>query len=212
MPTVSGRTKKGTIMNTKPGTQEPSNSRRSFIARSFAALVALALSRCPVLAQVNAKKWNQDMELAVDFEIEAPTSGRYKSPYAAVWIENAAGASVRTLSLWVATGKGSRWIPDLRRWYRDEQERQSKDGGDLISTVSSPTRMPGQYSLVWDGRNDKKALVDQGEYYICVEVVREHGPYGLVREKFNFANSAFSKKLSGDGEIKEVSLEYRKRK
>lgn len=170
-------------------------SRRNFIQRT--AGLALTLWAGRSLAQA---KWAAGMQLAVNFEFVAG-GGRYKPPYIAVWLENTQGLSVRTLALWFEQGRGQRWLNELRRWYRN---------GNLQDTTSGPTRMPGKYSLVWDGKDDKGNLVNQGDYYVCVELVREHGPYELMREKLSFEGTAFSRSFTPGSELKEVSLAYRK--
>jgi hypothetical protein len=186
-------------------------SRRSFLVKGSRAIAALGLGGMfsnRLLAQTDAALWPDTMELAIDFEIIAPNTGRYKRPYVAVWTEDASGLPLRTLALWVSK---SRWIPDLRRWYNDEQSRQSKDGGDLVSMVSSPTRLPGQYNLVWDGLNDAGEAVTLGEYYVCVETAREHGPYNLVREKITLADEPLTADFTGGEELGDVHVEYRVR-
>ena len=51
------------------------------------------------------------------------------------------------------------------------------------ATVAAIERgSPGVYNVVWDGRDEKKALVPLGDYYVCIEAAREHGPYELIRE------------------------------
>ncbi len=65
--------------------------------------------------------------------------------------------------------------------------------------------------MYWDGHNDRKVWVDRSDYYICVELAREHGPYPLVRQKVSLGRTAFKQTLGSDGEIEEVSVEYRKR-
>ena len=174
-------------------------SRRSFFVQAAIALTALS-------ARSSAKapsKWDGKMELEVAFEINQPEGGRrYQRPYVAVWLEDASGKPVRTLSLWYQAGKGDRWLPDLRRWFR---------GNDALADVTSgPTRPPGQYKLVWDGKTDKKAVVDQGEYFLCIEAAREHGTYQLIREKLEFATSPFAKSFAGNEEIKAASATFRK--
>ena len=185
-------------------------SRRHFLARSvtFASFMALGGWR----TQANtASKWDANMLLEVAFEINQPSGGRrYNRPYVAVWLEDASGKPVRTLCLWYQSGKGNRWLPDLRRWFRAEESRKASDGGDLAATISGPTREPGAYKLVWDGKNDKKALVDQGEYYICIEAAREHGTYQLIRERLEFGGAVFNKTFTGNEEIKGASVAYRK--
>ena len=72
--------------------------------------------------------------------------------------------------------------PDLRRWYHDGWRLWKGGGPDLITTVSSATRMPGRYSLVWNGRDDRGRPVPQGTYVVNLETAREHGPYTLAQK------------------------------
>lgn len=187
-------------------------SRRTLLGRMAAfALSSVAL---PSLTQsaLAQGSWNREYELAVNFEINQPGGERYRRPYVAVWIEDEAGNSVRTLALWVQTRKpGPRWIPDLKRWYRKEKQRKSRDGGDLIETISVVTRKPGQYSLTWNGRNDDGKLVAQGDYVVCIEAAREHGTYQLLRENVTVGSKPFQKSIGSNIEIKEASVVYRKR-
>ncbi len=171
-------------------------SRRNFIYRTAGLVLTLWAGRS--LAQ----GWVPGMSLEIAFEFVAPTSTSYRRPYIAVWIENAQGLMVRTLALWFQqSSKGTRWLPDLRRWYRS---------GSLENTTSGPTRPPGRYTLVWDGKDDKGNPLPQGEYYVCVELVREHGPYELFREKFAFGATPFNRSFSPGSDLKEVKLTYAK--
>jgi len=188
-------------------------SRRSLIA--VIATTAFSLPSVFALAtgRRSAPKFDPRFEMLVDVEIAVQEGWRVHRPYVAVWIEDASGKSIRTLSLWVQTmRRGPRWIPDLRRWYRDEQNRAQVEGGDLIYTVSSATREAGKYSLTWDGKNDKGKLVDQGEYTLCVEAACEHGTYQLSTKKFRVGSSPFKAELEGNVEIKGATVEFRKRR
>jgi hypothetical protein len=179
-------------------------SRRSFIKQAGIALAALSVPALPSLLTraLAATPWQNGMELSVDVEINQPSSGgRYNRPYVAVWLEDSSGKIVRTLALWANTDRGARWLPDLRRWF-------SATNGTVDATVSSATRNPGKYSLVWDGKNDKKQAVAQGEYYLCIEAAREHGTYQLIRQSYTFGAKAFKATLPGNTEIKAVSLDF----
>jgi thiamine biosynthesis lipoprotein ApbE len=158
--------------------------------------------------------WNGGMELEVAFEINQPDAGgRYRRPYVAVWVEDADGQSVRTLVLWVQTsGPGPKWIPDLKRWYRGERARKAAQGTDLIRTVSEATRKPGEYAVVWDGRNDAGDLVPPGDYTLSLEAVREHGTYQLIRKTISCRDQPVRVTLEGNEELKSATLEYRKRR
>ena len=138
--------------------------RRGMLARL--AGVALSMSGLRALGAVTprpgAPKWDDRFELAVDFEIAPQEGFRYHRPYVAVWVESPEGKRVRTLSLWVNTnGRGPRYIRELRRWITGEREQEDAGGPDLVATMSGATRPPGQYSVVWNGRDDRGNVVDQ---------------------------------------------------
>ena len=40
--------------------------------------------------------------------------------------------------------------------------------------MTSPTRNPGRYTVVWDGRDDLGEFVSQGEYFVCLETIRRN--------------------------------------
>lgn len=159
------------------------------------------------------KPWDSSLELLINFEINNPGQGGYHRPYVAVWIEDKEGSPVRTLELWFQQGgRGMRWLRDLRAWVRGENMRKLVDGGDLAATSSSPTRQPGKYSVAWDGKDDKKKPVAQGEYFICIEAAREHGTYQLIRKNFPLTNKPLKADLGGNIEIKSADIELRKKR
>ena len=163
--------------------------------------------------QEPAPDWNGGFELEVKLEIANVDGGRrYRRPYVAVWIEDAQGYPVRTLALWVQkTGKGPRWIPDLKRWHKTDEIRQFDDERDLVATLSEPTRKPGEYSLAWDGTDHRGELVAAGDYVISIESAREHGTYQLIREKVKLGGEPVQAKLKGNNEIKAASVDYHRR-
>ena len=155
--------------------------------------------------------WNGGFELAVDLEINQAAEGRrYRRPYVAVWVENSDGYPVKTLVLWVqSTGKGPRWIPDLKRWYRSDRVRKQAEETDLVELVSEATRKPGKYSLVWNGKDNTGKLVAPGEYTLYIESAREHGTYQLLRKKVTIGNKPFTEEFDSNVEIKAAKIEYR---
>ncbi|MFO0922125.1 MAG: DUF2271 domain-containing protein [Pirellulales bacterium] len=157
--------------------------------------------------------WNGGMELKVDFQIhQEGSSGRYRRPYVAVWIEDKDNFPVRTLVLWAQTsGPGPRWIPDLKRWYKSDRLRKLADDTDLIDTVAEATRKPGNYTVIWNGEDDHKKLVKPGEYTLYIEAAREHGTYQLMRKKIEIGEKGFQAKLDDNAEIHGAKLEYHKR-
>ena len=155
--------------------------------------------------------WNGGYELKVELEINQPAEGRrYRRPYVAMWVEDKDGVQVKTLLLWVqSTGKGPRWIPDLKRWHRGDRTRKASEGTDLVELVSEATRKAGQYSLVWNGTDNNGKLVSPGKYTVYIEAAREHGTYQLMQKNVSIGDKPFSEKFEGNVEIKAASIDYR---
>ena len=217
------KTTQSRYFSKNPQTLDNPMSRRRFLGKASSVLALLGLGALVPqagfaqtaveneTAETVTALWDESFELAIDFNIIAPSSRRYKKPYVAVWIENSEGEIVKTLTLWLMQGsKGSRWYPDLKRWYRREQSRKELYGGDMVAFMSTPTRSAGNYSLVWNGQNDVEASVVQGEYFVCIETAREHGPYQLVRELVTIGDTAFTIAVEDKTELGGVSFDYRK--
>ena len=137
--------------------------------------------------------------------------GGVHSPYVAVWIEDAAGKSVRTLQLNYQAGKGDKWLPDLRRWYRAYQANPKPAGKDLVATLSAATRIPGTYNVVWDGNSDAGAPAANGVHFVCIESARENGPYQLIREQVTIDGKPFEKALAAQGDLQNAVVTLRAR-
>ncbi len=158
------------------------------------------------------KPWDSKLEVQIGFEVFAPDQGFYRRPYVAIWIEDKQGKTVRTLNVWYQQGRGNRWLRDLRVWMRAEQARRTADGDDISAAVSGPTRQPGKYSLIWDGKDNHRKAVEQGEYFVCIEAAREHGGYQLLRKSFSFGIRPLKASLGGEAEITGATVELRKKR
>jgi thiamine biosynthesis lipoprotein ApbE len=160
-------------------------------------------------------RWGDEWEVAVNFEINRPpATGRgYRRPYVAIWVEDKNGAVVRNLELMVSYGGAGpyQWVPEMKRWFQSDQARKKLDKTDMIQTMSRPTRPPGKYSVVWDGKDDHGKPLDRGEYTIFIDAAREHGTYQNMRKKVALAETPFVEELPGNVEIKAASIEYRRK-
>jgi hypothetical protein len=163
----------------------------------------------------DSASWAREFELKIDFEVNRPEgeSGRYRRPYVAVWVEDEKEKPVRTLELWLSmTGPGfERWLPDLRRWSESDDVRRRAERTDLAHTISRPTRQPGKYSVVWDGKDNKGNPLPAGDYTLNIEAAREHGTYQIIRKKVPIAGKPFAEDLKGNVEIKSAAIEYRRK-
>jgi thiamine biosynthesis lipoprotein ApbE len=149
-------------------------------------------------------------ELKIELQINRPEAARYERPYVAVWIEDDKNFPVRTLALWVKTaGSGPTWIPDLKRWFRGDLKRLLTDKTDLVVTRSSVTRPPGKHELVWDGTDNQKQPLPQGNYTVLIEAAREHGTYQIIRIPVTLGDKPLEMAVDGNLEIKSARLEYR---
>jgi len=153
------------------------------------------------VASLKDKLWNPKQELLISLEV-SQIEGRARRPFVAVWVEDENRVPVRQLALWYNKPK---WLRDLRAW-------NSLDKGPNfdMATIASATRSPGNYSLKWDGKNDKGEYVKQGKYTVCIEAAREHGTYQIIRQEMDFNGKLKQQTLPGNVEIATAALDYRK--
>jgi thiamine biosynthesis lipoprotein len=162
-----------------------------------------------------ATSWGDVFELVVNFEINRPEAqaGRYRRPYVVVWVEDEKERPIRTLSVWISQGGAGpdQWLPELRRWYRDDQARSSAEAKTLAYTIGRPTRQPGSYTVLWDGKDDRGKPLGAGKYTVFIEAAREHGTHQLIRKPVEIADKPFAENLKGNIEIRSASIEYRRK-
>lgn len=137
-------------------------------------------------------------ELVVSFSY-VPEARGVENPYVAVWVEDLEGNLVQTISLWYEQSrKGGRWLSDLPQWY-------SASGQASDVTMSSATRVAGDYAVAWDGSGLDGQPVVGGDYLVFVEAAREHGPYQVTSQLITIGSEAFIVQLADDGELSNVS-------
>lgn len=133
-----------------------------------------------------------------------PAAGKpYRRPYVAIWIEDAAGRPVRTVTVW---GNDAKHIKELTTWWAFG----SKDA-NLFKAVSKATRDGGSYKISWDGMDDSGKPVPAGVYVVHVEVNREFGQHiknmtGTIPCRTKPAGVD----LQGNGEVDGVKIRFAK--
>jgi hypothetical protein len=187
----------------------------SYYSAGWSSLLSHSVSPFPAVGEQNdasAKagpgSWNPAYELTVTLEIPQ-THGFFGAhrPYVAVWIENKDRFPVRTLTVMF---QKSRYLDELRAWYRDDKLRSLAEGTQILPSVTSATRSPGKYKFRWDGKDNAGKLVKEGTYTVLVEAAREHGGYTLVKREINFAAQPAHAQAAPEGELGEVSFDYHK--
>lgn len=159
----------------------------------------IALSLAPTLSM--AEPIPAAAKLDVSFELPTIDTSMYARPYVAVWVENSERKSVKTIELWV--GKDE-WLKDLRSWWR----KVGRYDRELVDAVTSATRPAGEYRFVWDGKTDSGEPLEQGNYTVHIEVVREHGGRNYLRQKITLGDSNASYQLEPTEETGEITMSY----
>ncbi len=147
--------------------------------------------------------WPDDYQVTVNLELPKPEGGRARRPYVAVWVEDADGKAVRTVTVW---GDNRRWLSELSGWWK-----LAKDDKELVKAVTRATRAPGKYAVAWDGKDDAGKPLPQGTYTIKVEVHREHGKHVVQTGKIVCAAEGAKVKLDKNAEAEETAIEYGKK-
>lgn len=136
----------------------------------------------------------------IRFSLPKMNVSDYRKPYVALWIADPDGKVLKNLLI---LGRSERWMQESRTWWRI----QGRKAPQLFDGFARPTRRPGQYQVVWNGRDDFGQALPIGEYLLFAEVVREHGDREKLSIPFNLAmqNQSISKK--GKAEIGALTFE-----
>ena len=150
--------------------------------------------------------------LEVNIEIPRLNVAEYHRPYVALWVEDASGRHMTNLSVWYqqtsnAEGHGTKWLPDLRQWWR-------KSGRTLtvpVDGITGPTRPAGKHALSFSDAQPALRNLAAGQYVLVAEAVREVGGRELLRIPFSWKTAGTtSGSAKGDVELGEVRLNVRR--
>ncbi len=153
----------------------------------------------------------QAASLEVEVEIPQLRVAEYHRPYIAVYVEGADQKHAANLAVWymskdTAEGHGTKWLPDLRQWWR-------KSGRTLtvpVDGVTGPTRPAGRHALRFDATHPELAKLPAGSYTLVVEAAREVGGRELLRIPFTWpVRQPQSGRAQGTSELGAISLSLR---
>jgi len=146
--------------------------------------------------------------LDINVEIPKLNVAEYHRPYVAVWVEGADQKVAANLSVWYqqtsnSEGHGTKWLPDLRQWWR-------KSGRSLkvpVDGITAPTRPVGKHALKLDEKHPALAKLPAGTYTLMVEAAREVGGRELLKIPFEWKGKTPSiGKAQGKDELGLVTL------
>jgi hypothetical protein len=135
--------------------------------------------------------------------------GRIHNPYVAVWVEDADGIPIRIVHFEYQLERGRKWLKDMKRWYRVDEIMVALGKQSTADTTTQPTRLPGTYSVAWDGKNADGDLVPHGTYTVFVEAAREKGPYQYVKTAITLGGTPVSKKGEPTGDLTAIAIELK---
>lgn len=149
-------------------------------------------------------------EMKVNVEIPRLNVAEYHRPYVAFWLEKPDQTFVGNIAVWydlkLKDNEGTKWLKDMRQWWR-------KSGRELAMPadgLSSATRAPGEHSIAV--ALDKAPVKDlaAGEYHLVIEAAREVGGREILRIPFQWpVKAAESPKAKGEHELGQVRLELK---
>lgn len=148
----------------------------------------------------------QTLELSVT--IPKLSVAEYHRPYVAIWLEKE-GTAPRTIAVWYdfdlkgSEGAGTKWLRDMRQWWRTVGRTMSfpADG------VTGATRAPGTHKLSFTGGRGAMPRLTPGNYTLVIEAAREVGGREALRLPFTWNGSApANARAAGTGELGAVTL------
>ena len=146
-------------------------------------------------------------DLRISVEIPKMNVAEYHRPYVAMWIERKNQAVATNLLIWYdlnqKNNEGTKWLKDLRQWWR----RTGRELSMPVDGLTSATRAPGEHQVGWSSDRAPLATLPPGEYELIVEAAREVGGRELLRVPFQWPPRAdASTKAVGERELGAVTL------
>ena len=146
-------------------------------------------------------------EIDINVEIPKLNVAEYHRPYVAIWIEGADQKVASNLAVWyqmkdTAEGHGTKWLPDLRQWWR-------KSGRTLkvpVDGITGPTKPVGKHALRLDESHPELKKLPAGNYTLVVEAAREVGGRELLRVPFEWKGKPSTGSARGKTELGAVAL------
>lgn len=140
-----------------------------------------AFAAAPSLAAGDLEVKLEGFELKV--EVPRLNVSEYHRPYVAMWIQDQKGNVVVDLAVWYQSRgpnkeEGTKWLPDLRQWWR----RSGRKLGDRVDAISGPTPAPGKHAL--KPTAEQLAKLSPGKYTLFVEAAREVGGREMLELPF----------------------------
>jgi len=145
--------------------------------------------------------WPAGFAVSIDYEIPKFEADDYRAPYLLVWITDEKRQLVRTLLM---LGKDSKWVDSNYVWWR----RYGRKTPEIVDAFGRPTRLPGRYTLAWDGKDETGKAVAQGRYLVHVEAAREHGGHTYHFTELELGAAPVERPVPAKDELGGIRIQY----
>lgn len=152
-------------------------------------------------AQHTDEQTNKGYQAKISFTLPKIDVVKYRKPYVSLWIADKKGKVVKNLLI---LGQSERWMQENRSWWRT----QGRKTPQLLDGFARPTRRPGHYEVIWNGRDDFGQSLPEGEYRLFAEASREHGDYEKISLPFNLMNQKQALTKNGKKEIDALTITF----
>ena len=144
-------------------------------------------------------KLDSGLQFSLEYSIPHIRTASYRAPYTAVWVGDETGRPIKTLLL---LGEDKKWARTNSVWW----SRVGRAVDYPVNNVTRPTRLPGSYTLGWDGRDDQGNVIPKGDYQLMLEASREHGGHDYLSIPFSLKDGVQSIEQEGQGELGDFRL------
>ena len=158
-------------------------------------------------------------DLSVTLQVPPIDTAEYHRPYVAVWLEREDRSVASQLALWYqqkrggpaaaappmgpAAEGGTKWLPDLRQWWR----RGGREMSLPADGVTGATRAVGEYELSFSQGKAPLGDLTPGAYKLVVEAAREDGGREVLDIPFQWpVKTTTPLKAQGKSELGAVTL------
>src|SRR3954469_13750445 len=149
-------------------------------------------------------------DVAVVVGIPRLSVAEYHKPYVAIWLERPDQSFVGNIAVWydfkLKDNEGTKWLKDVRQWWR----RSGRELSMPVDGLSSATRAPGDHWITVSTDRAPLQGLPQGEYHLVIEAAREVGGREILRIPFQWpVRSAENLKVQGGHELATIELQLK---
>jgi thiamine biosynthesis lipoprotein len=145
--------------------------------------------------------WPAGFRVEIALQIPEQAVANYRRPYVAVWISDSERRLVRTL---LVVGPEARWRESNYVFWR----RFERMAPEAVHAMARPTRAPGRYDVIWDGRSDSGQPAPLGRYTLTIEASREHGEHSIQTILLDIGATPFDANAEASQELGPTRVRY----